>query len=69
MSRHYPAPGKHPSRWQLKQMAMNGVASTSDGCRILDLTGSCEHGAPSWLLSVLPRSPRDEGTREAEDQA
>ena len=63
---HHPKPGKPPSRWQLKQMAMDGQASATDGCRV-DLTATCEHGHPSWLirlgvLSVAHASPATQET-------
>ena len=64
---HHPKPGKRPSRWQLKQMVMDGVMSTTDGCRILDLHGHCEHGRPSWL-SVLSPSPEAQETRAAGEE-
>ena len=40
---------KMPSMAKLEQMAENGVAKATDGCRV-EPDGHCPHGHPSWLL-------------------
>lgn len=40
-----------PSGEELHEMAMDSVATATDGCDV-EPDGECEHGHPSWLVRL-----------------
>ena len=40
-----------PSLTTLNKWSYDGIARAVDGCRV-EPDGTCEHGAPSWLLAL-----------------
>ena len=40
-----------PSLEELKEMIIDGVCVSTDGC-IVEPDGRCEHGHPSWLIKL-----------------
>lgn len=42
---------KQPSIATIERWSMDGVAKATDGCKV-EPDGTCEHGAPSWLLKL-----------------
>lgn len=43
---------KEPSDATLARWMETGKARATDGCRVHELDGFCEHGKPSWLIEL-----------------